>query len=130
MNSFVKIVYKLKKDIKTNWLVALGKLDIWSRNNFIGVIVFNLALITLMLLHSAGYFAPYLPLTINIIFLISMILMKLILSANSKFLFIISLFFLLLTGFFKLVNIEIWAERSAIYSFEAISVGVILLLIE
>lgn len=107
-----------------------ARLQDWALQRIFGVFVFNTVLVLLLLLHSAGYFSPYFPLTINTIVVIGMILSILLLRMNSKDIFFLALFFWLLAAFLKTVGIDVWAERSAIYSFEALLIGIILLIIE
>lgn len=107
-----------------------ARLQDWALQRIFGVFVFNTVLVLLLLLHSAGYFSPYFPLTINTIVVIGMILSIFFLRMNSKNIFFLALFFWLLAAFLKAVGIEVWAERSAIYSFEALLIGIILLIIE
>ena len=102
----------------------------WSRENTTGILVFNVILAGLILLHSAGYFNPFFPLTINIIFLFSLILSAILLGFDSKVFFIFAFFFWILAGMFRTLEINIWAERTAIYVFESLVVGMILLVIE
>src|SRR5437868_6248151 len=83
----------------------------WSRKHMTGILVFNVFLAVMILLHSAGYFDPFLPLTTNIIFLFSLIMSVILLGLNSRIFFILALLFWLLAGVFKILSINIWAER-------------------
>ena len=102
----------------------------WSLAHILGVFLFNLLIVMLLLLKSAGYFSPYLPLTINILFFISLILMVILLNIGSRGLFLISIIFLLLALVLKVLYIDIWSERSALYAYEALNVAVGLFFIE
>ena len=95
-----------------------------------GIFIYILILMLLLLLNTAGYFHPFFALSINLIFLTSMILSVLLLGASSRTLFVISLIFWVLAGFFKVFHIDIWAERTAIYTFEALLIGVMLIFVE
>ena len=106
------------------------KLSKWSLSHFVGVTVFNLILILLFLLYSAGYFKPYVPISINLIVTIGLVSSIFLLGARSRTMFIISLFFWLFAGFLKLVGVEVWAERTVIYTFEAMVIGFVLLIFE
>lgn len=107
-----------------------SKLKGWAEERILGVFVFTNVLFLLVLLYSAGYFAPYLPLTINIIVVIAIILSIILLQLHSKFIFSLAIFFWLLTSIFMVFDIDVWAERAAIYAFEALVIGIILLIIE
>ena len=106
---------------------ALGKLGIDGRLLIAQALNFA---ILLFLLHSVGYFNPFLPITVNLIVLIVFFLSIFLLGAKSEAFFVAALFFWTITGFFKLVQVNVWAERSAIYVFESLLFGVILLLWE
>lgn len=104
--------------------------EIWSKKHLSGLFIFNLILVVLLLLHSAGYFAPFFPLSINFIFFALFILSIILLGARSKELIIIAVIFWILTCFFKLFQINIWAERTAIYFFQALFLAIMLLILE
>ena len=106
------------------------KLSKWSLSHFVGVTIFNLILIFLFLLYSAGYFKPYVPISINLIVTIGLVSSIFLLGARSRVMFIISLFFWLFAGFLKFVGVDVWAERTTIYTFQSLLVGVVLLIIE
>jgi len=102
----------------------------WARRRLVGIFVFNLLMMVLLLLKSAGYFYPYLPLTINIVYMAAMVLAVCLLGINSRVIFIVALFFWLMSGWFGLWKINIWAERSAIYTYQALVLGGMLVIIE
>lgn len=102
----------------------------WSSSHFMGLAVFNLVLIFLFLLYSAGYFRPFVPISINLIVLVGFILSIFLLGARSRVMFIISLFFFLFAGFLKIAGVDPWAERTAIYTYQSFVVGIVLLIIQ
>ncbi len=102
----------------------------WSIKYHEGLILFNLILMMLFLLHSVGYFYPFFPITINIIILVGLILSVFLIGARSKAIFTISLLFWVFTLIFKAFGIEVWADRSGIYVYESLFIGVIVLLLE
>lgn len=106
------------------------RLQTWAHERVLGIFFFTLILVLLLLLYSAGYFAPYLPLTINLIVLMALILAVVLLHLRSKFIFSTVIFFWVLTSLFMILNIDVWAERAAIYSYETFVIGLILLVIE
>jgi len=81
----------------------------------------------LVLLNTAEYFKPFFFLGINVIFFIGLILSIPLLGARSKSMFFISIIFLVFAIFLKILKIEIWAERTAVYTFQSLLIGVILL---
>ncbi len=106
------------------------KIKIWVNRHYLQLAVFNLILIVLELLRSAGYFAPFFLISINFIVFIGLLLSVLILGANSKTIFIVSGFFLFITMIFSIFNLTVWAERSAIYFFESTLLAVIMFIVE
>lgn len=103
-------------------------LEKWLPNHYFQLALFNIILIILLLLRSAGYFEPYFPLSINFITLFSLVLAIFLFGLKSKSIFLLAGLFWIFACLLKLLNVEIWAERTAIYTFQAIFLGVVLLL--
>lgn len=103
------------------------RLNTWAKENLVGLFLFNLILLVLVLLRFAGYFTPYLLLNINTIYLISLVLAVVLLKANSRVLFAVALLFWCLAAFLKAAQVNVWAERTVEYFFQAVLVGVLLL---
>lgn len=118
------------KKLNLIYLGNLTKLKAWAYENILGLFIYNLSLILLLLLRSAGYFTPFFPLDVNIVFFISLILAVLLLKIRSKTVFGIAISFWLFAAFLRIVKVYFWAERSAIYAFEALMVGLIILILE
>lgn len=118
-NTFVKYYYS-----------KIHHLHIWSQERVSGLFVFNIILGLLLLLHSAGYFAPFFLLTINVIAVISLILSVVLLRVKSNVIFGVAISFWIFTALLKIFKLDVWAERSAIYAFESLVVGVGLMIIE
>ncbi len=114
-----KIIYKVRKYILK-----------WFLDNQSGVAMFNVILLLLVLLHSAGYFHPYFMISIDVIVLAMLILFVLLFKARSRVLFAFTIFFLLVTMFFSFVRITAWAERSSIYVLQSLVLATIVLLLE
>lgn len=108
----------------------LNTFKTWALNRIFGLFIFNLTVIMLMLLHTAGYFAPFFPLTINVIVMVALILAVLLLGIGSNTLFFLGLFFWIFAAFLKLVGVEVWAERTAIYSYQSLILALALFIIE
>ena len=108
----------------------LKRVDTWARKNIVGIFLFNLTLIVLALLRFGGYFNPFLPLNTNFIYFVSLILSIPLLRANSKAMFVVELLFWIFAGFLKVVRVDIWAERTVEYVFQAMLVGILLLFYE
>lgn len=118
------------KNLRKYYKESLGKLGLWAQNKIFGLFVFNLLVMLLIVLRSAGYFTPYFPLTINLIVFLSLILAIILLNMRSSALFIIALVFWIITAVLRIMGIEVWAERAALYTFQALVVGVVLFVIE
>lgn len=112
------------------YFAQIHELQFWTQERITGLFLFNIILGLLLLLHSAGYFAPFLLLTINLIAIISLILSIVLLRVSSRVIFSIAIFFWIFTALLKIVQVDIWAERSAIYAFESLTIGVGLMIIE
>lgn len=100
----------------------------WSRKNLTGIFIFNIVILLMVLLSAAGYFKPFFALSINVIVFTGLLLSIFLFNAGSRFMFIFSLSFLFFTAFLRVVGIDIWAERATIYVFDALVIGVVLLI--
>lgn len=116
--------------MKKYYLKIVGQLQNWAYRNILNLFIFNAVLTLLLLLRSAGYFSPFFLLSISFIIALCLILSIILLGVRSKTLFIIVVLFWLLTAFFKIIRIDIWAERAAIYSFEAFVIAILLFIFE
>lgn len=92
--------------------------------------LYNIFIMFLVLMHSLGYFDPYFLISANIVVNLSILLAALILHIKSNLVFFLSVFFLLVSMFFKLLEIDVWSERVSMYAYEALLIGVALLLWE
>lgn len=124
MKKYIKSRIAAKME-KTNKLIKN-----WSLTHFTGIAVFNLILIFLFLLYSAGYFKPFVPISINLIVLIGLISSVFLLGAKAGFLFIASFIFFVFAGFLKVVGVDVWAERTTIYTYQSFVMGILLLIIQ
>lgn len=106
------------------------KIDAWAHNNISGILIFNCLLMLLVLLNTAGYFHPFLPLSISLIFFIALVSSAVFIKLGSKAMFVIALSFCVLAAFLKIVKVDIWAERTGVYVFEALIVGLVLYLFD
>lgn len=123
-------VNKMKLKFKSYYKRDLENIENWSKNHLAGLFIFNILIISLLLLKSGGYFYPYFTITINTVVFIGFVGSIFLLGAKSKTLFLISLFFWAFAAFMRTIGIEVWAERISIYTFQAMLLGVILVFIE
>lgn len=107
-----------------------AKTKAWFGEHLWGLAVLNIVLMLMVLLRSAGYFDPYFPLTINLIIFLTVVLSIFLLSFRDRELFVIATAFLILSGVFRLFEINIWAERASIYMYQAILLAVVLIFVE
>lgn len=117
-----KLLEKISNDFE--------ELNTFKQQKWLGFFLFNIIMMLLLLLYSAGYFSPYFPLTVNIIVLIGIMLSVILLNVRSKVIFLIALLFWIFAAFLKILRIDIWAERTAIYTFECMVVGFVVFIIE
>lgn len=107
------------------------KIKIWTSEHYLQLAIFNAIILALILLRSAGYFQPVLDLSINLIFLVAILLLVILLNANSQVIFLIAVAFLILAVPFKYFTyLEVWAERTVVYAFQALLIGSIMMVIE
>jgi len=85
-----------------------------------------MVMMLLVMLRSAGYFYPFFILSISKIVLIAIILSIPLLSANSKAIAILSLIFLFIALITRVAGVNAWAERAAIYFYQAFTISVLL----
>ncbi len=104
------------------------KLKKWVLEYNYRLIVFNIIIVFLFLLRSAGYFQPYFPISVNFIVIFGLVLSYFLLGANSKIVFLVTLIFWIFAGILEILGINVWAERTGIYAFESLVFGVLLLL--
>lgn len=120
----------MKKDIKIKFNQFFADIQKWGNKHLFKIFAFNTLLAFMVLMRSAGYFLPFFDISINFIVLTLLILSIFLFKANSRSMFFISLLFWLFACLIKVFKIDIWAERTAIYTFEALIIGTILLIIE
>ena len=128
------MINKLTEDIKRILLNCKGETKVkvinWRKKHIEGIFLFNISVVILLLLRSAGYFHPYVVLSVNKVIMLSLILSVLLLGARNKVMFVLASLFWAIGAFFKIVGIDIWAERMGIYTYEAFFIGVLLLFVE
>lgn len=115
---------------RIHYLKLLKKTESWSRNHLTGLFIFNILIVLLLLLRSGGYFAPYFTITINSVIFISLLAAVLLIGARSSAIFLVAVIFWIVTAILRVLGIEVWAERTAIYVYQSISLGVALLIIQ
>ena len=106
------------------------KLSAWGKGRYFELAVFNILLAILVLLHSAGYFSPFWLISINSIIFIMLCISVALLGMRSTAMFTVSFLFLVFSGFMKVVNVAVWAERTSIYVFQALALGILVLFFE
>ena len=118
------------KDSSEKLYTFTEKTKYWVQNKYIQLALFNTIMVMLVLLRSADYFKPYLPLTINIIIFTGIVLSVFLLGARSRQIFMMSLVFWLFAMVLRMLGLSVWAERAGVYTYEALVVGVALLFFE
>lgn len=102
----------------------VNDIRVWVLKYQVNIAIVNIILIIMFLLRSVGYFHPYLPITIHMIVFIGVILSIILLGASTRALIVVSLIFLLSASMLRILKINVWSERTAMYSFEIYTVGV------
>lgn len=106
--------------------IRVIKLKKWIVEHYLQLAFFNGFLILLVLLRSAGYFEPYFTITINSIFVFSVFVSIFLLGLSARTAAVLAVFFWLLAALFRVLNIEVWGERAALYSYEVLIVSVLI----
>lgn len=96
----------------------------WFEARKLKIFVFNIVIMILVVLHSAGYFQPYFLISINLIVIVGLLLAIFLLEAGSNVMYAGSLILLIVCLLFKIFRIDVWSERISIYFFESLSIGV------
>ncbi len=96
----------------------------------LGLFIFNILLMMLILMRSAEYFTPFFLISINFIVFACIVFSVFLLGIRSKGVFLLALLFWSFAAFLRVLNAGVWAERTAIYAYQAIVVGVILFIME
>src|SRR5688572_17170247 len=118
------------KDLNNSKNKFYLKFKKWISDYNYRLIIFNIIIVFLFLLRSAGYFHPYFPISVNFIVIFGLVLSVILLGAKSNLIFGVTLAFWLFAGSLELLGIYVWAERTGIYAFESLLFGVVLFLIE
>ena len=92
--------------------------------------IYNLLIMFLILVHSLGYFHPYFEISANVIIVPAIILGIILIGIRSRHIFFLSTFFWVVAWSFQSLNIEVWAERVSIYTFESLVIGSVMLVYE
>lgn len=106
------------------------KIKKWVVDNNFRLIIFNIIIVFLFLLRSAGYFQPYFPISVNFIVIFALVLSFFLLGTRSRTVFVITLVFWIFAAMLQLLQINVWSERTGIYAFESMVFGVLLFLYE
>jgi hypothetical protein len=107
-----------------------NKVRKWGEKYLFNMLILNTLLVFMVLMRSAGYFHPFFEISVNFIVFLILILSIFLLNFNSRMMFFISLLFWIFACLIKLLKIDIWAERTAVYTFESLIVGLVLLIVE
>lgn len=119
----------MNQSLRRLFNLQLANFQNWVRTRYFQLSLFNILILILVLLRSAGYFEPFFPITINTIVLLGLIISVFLLGVRSKLMFSVALTFWVFASLLKTVKIDVWAERTSVYFFQAFIIGVVLLII-
>lgn len=108
----------------------MDKLDKWVPTHILGLFTINMTTMVLVLLKTNDYFLPYFLISTNFIMFVILILSVILLQARNRAMVTVACLFWTLALVFKLAHIDIWAERAAIYAFDALVIGIFCLVIK
>lgn len=120
----------MKIEFKNLYRDVLDGMDTWSKDHLMGLFVFNLLIILLLLLRSGGYFSPYFVISINTVVFMALVGSIILIKARSQAILLIALLFWIFALFLRLLGVEVWAERTSIYTYQALFLGVVLIILE
>lgn len=120
----------MSKYLRKVWTTFSKNSQTWVIRHYLQIAIFNIVIVLLFLLRSAGYFDPYFLISINLIAFVGFLLLVFLLGAGSREMFVFFLLFWVFASVLRLMNIEIWAERTTVYAYQALLIGVFLLIIE
>jgi hypothetical protein len=109
---------------------VFAKMRHWAAGHYLQLALFNVVMIMLCLLRSAGYFDPYFLISVNFIVLMGLVMSVLLFGFDSRALFIVAFVFWVFAGGLRFLTMNVWADRTAIYVYQAIVLGVTLLVYE
>src|SRR5258708_16473312 len=92
--------------------------------------IFNLVILFMFLLKSAGYFQPYFLITVNLIMVVSLFLLVTLLEIKIEAIFFVSFLFWALTGILRIIHLDVWSDRTSIYAYQALLIGLTFLILE
>lgn len=106
------------------------RINDWVISHYLQLALFNIFLILIFLLRSAGYFHPFMVISVNLIVVFSLILAVVLFGWGGRHLYFVAVVFWVFALFLKLVKIDIWAERTTIYVYQSLVIGTVLLMVE
>ncbi len=115
-------------------LIILKKLlqqgNDWALSHQLQLTIFNLVIILLFVLRSAGYFEPFFPLTVNFIVFFGLFMSIFLLESRSKQFFVVAIMFWSFAAMLRIVDINVWAERTAVYAYQSFFLAMVLFIFE
>lgn len=118
------------KAMLNKFTIELAKISTWATTHGLNIILFNLLITLLFLLRSAGYFQPYYLISVNAIVLSGLLASIVVFRAKSKAMFLVATLFWIFAYLVKAFGIDVWAERTTVYAYEALVLGTIMLCVE
>lgn len=100
----------------------------WTQQKGYRLFIYQIILLLLVLMHSLGYFDPFFEITAHFIILTAIILSVFLLQMQSIQIYFVAFVFWIITCFFQLMSIEVWAERTSMYAFESLCIATVSLL--
>ncbi len=118
------------KKIIESYKKRIQELEEIIGKRLLGLFIFNILLMILILMRSAGYFAPFFLISVDFIVFACIVFSIFLVGIRSKGVFLVALLFWGFAALLRLLSAGVWAERTAVYAYQAIVVGVVLFIIE
>lgn len=110
---------------KNVYRVITDSFTTWSKKNTASLLWLNLMVMVLLLLKSAGYFAPFFLVSVNHIYVLMLLYSIIFLKIRSRELTVLALIFLVISAVLTVFHMDVWAVRSAWYMYQAFLIALI-----
>lgn len=102
----------------------------WAQKNLARLFIYEIILMSLVLLHSLGYFHPFFVISAHFIIIFGLVLSVVLLRTRSNHIALFCVIFWLGALIFESLQIIVWAERLAMYAYETLLLCTVLIILE
>lgn len=102
----------------------------WAQKNLARLFIYEIVLMTLVLLHSLGYFHPFFVISAHFIIIFGLVFSVVLLRTRSNHIALFCIVFWLGALVFESLQVIVWAERLAMYAYETLLLCTVLIVFE